>query len=40
MLEGSFFYDKNFMKILEVTNKVTEIDVQYGPKFILAIITL
>ncbi len=40
MLEGSFFYDKNFMKIPEVTNKVSEIDVQYGPKFIMAIITL
>lgn len=44
MLEGSFFYDKNFLKIPEVTNKQTnkviEIDVQYGPKVTMAIITL
>ena len=40
MLEGFFFYDKKFMNIPEVTNKVVEIDAEYGPKVILAIITL
>ena len=40
MLEGSFFYEKKIMNIPEVTNKVLEIDAEYGPKVILAIITL
>ena len=35
-----FLCDKKFMNIPEVTNKVVEIDAEYGPKVIMAIITL